>query len=76
MDKFLDGFNRETMIDSALKAVIAHFWFLIIYPFGDGNGRLMRALSDMLLSRSEDSPLRFYSLSNQILREKKVYYDI
>ena len=76
MDKFLDWFNRETKIDNVLKAAIAHFWFIIIHPFDDGNGRIARAISDMLLARSEDSPQRFYSLSNQILTEKKVYYEI
>ena len=76
MDKFLYWFNRETKIDNVLKAAIAHFWFIIIHPLDDGNGRIARAISDMLLARSEDSPQRFYSLSNQILIEKKVYYEI
>lgn len=76
MDKFLDWFNSETKIDGVLKAAIAHFWFIIIHPFDDGNGRIARAISDMLLARSEDSSQRFYSLSNQILTEKKAYYDL
>lgn len=76
MDDFLDWFNRETKIDGVLKAAIAHFWFIIIHPFDDGNGRIARAISDMLLARSEDSSQRFYSLSSQILTEKKVYYKI
>lgn len=76
MDTFLDWFNSETRIDGVLKAAIAHFWFIIIHPFDDGNGRIARAISDMLLARSEDSSQRFYSLSNQILTEKKVYYAI
>lgn len=76
MDLFLDWFNGESKLDVVLKAAIAHFWFIIIHPFDDGNGRIARALSDMLLARSEDSPQRFYSLSNQILFEKKVYYEI
>jgi Fic family protein len=76
MDKFLDWFNRETKIDGVLKAAIAHFWFIIIHPFDDGNGRIARAISDMLLARSENSSQRFYSLSNQILIEKKIYYEI
>jgi Fic family protein len=76
MDEFLTWFNRETKIDSVLKAAIAHFWFIIIHPFDDGNGRIARALSDILLARSEDSSQRFYSLSSQILIEKKVYYEI
>ncbi|MGD9930588.1 MAG: Fic family protein [Mangrovibacterium sp.] len=76
MDVFLDWFNGESKLDDVLKAAIAHFWFGIIHPFDDGNGRIARALSDMLLARSEDSSQRFYSLSNQILIEKKVYYKI
>ena len=76
MDTFLDWFNGEIKIDAVLKAAIAHFWFIIIHPFDDGNGRIARAISDMLLARSEDSSQRFYSLSNQILIEKKIYYEI
>jgi Fic family protein len=76
MDAFLDWFNKETDIDGVLKAAIAHFWFIIIHPFDDGNGRIARAISDMLLARSEESTQRFYSLSNQILTEKKKYYEI
>ena len=76
MDEFLHWFNQETEIDEVLKAAIAHFWFIIIHPFDDGNGRIARALSDMLLARSEESSQRFYSLSNQILSEKKKYYAV
>lgn len=76
MDDFLEWLNNETDIDGVIKAAIAHFWFIIIHPFDDGNGRIARAISDMLLARSEESPQRFYSLSNQILIEKKKYYEI
>jgi Fic family protein len=76
MNVFLDWFNTRTDIDGVLKSAIAHFWFIIIHPFDDGNGRIARAISDMLLARSEESPQRFYSLSNQILIEKKKYYEI
>ncbi len=76
MDGFLTWFNRETKIDAVLKAAIAHFWFIIIHPFDNGNGRIARALSDLLLACSENSAQRFYSLSSQILVEKKVYYQI
>jgi len=76
MDMFLDWFNKKTEIDGVLKAAIAHFWFIIIHPFDDGNGRIARTISDMLLARSEESTQRFYSLSNQILIEKKKYYEI
>jgi Fic family protein len=76
MNLFIDWFNRDEKIDVVLKSAIAHFWFIIIHPFDDGNGRIARAISDMLLARSEESNLRFYSLSNQILIDKKNYYKI
>jgi len=74
MDKFISWLNNETKLDLVVKSAIAHFWFIIIHPFDDGNGRIARALSDLLLARSENSPLRFYSLSNQLLEQKKHYY--
>lgn len=76
MDKFLDWFNNEKHLDPVLKAAIAHFWFIIIHPFDDGNGRIARAITDMLLARAEGSGERFYSMSNQILAERKIYYEV
>jgi len=76
MDRFLDWFNSETMLDAVIKAAIAHFWFIIIHPFDDGNGRIGRALTDMLLARAENSGERFYSMSGQILNERKRYYEV
>jgi len=76
MDLFLNWFNHDTKLDLVLKSAIAHFWFIIIHPFDDGNGRVARAISDLLLARSDDSSQRFYSLSSQILIERKVYYEI
>lgn len=76
MDKFLDWFNNENRLDPVLKAAIAHFWFIIIHPFDDGNGRIGRALTDMLLARAEGSGERFYSMSSQILAERKRYYEV
>lgn len=76
MDEFLDWFNKETDIDPVLKAAVAHLWFVAIHPFDDGNGRLTRTLTDMLLARADGFPLRFYSMSAEILREKKSYYEI
>jgi Fic family protein len=77
MDKFLFWLNDENNpVDNVLKAAIAHFWFVIIHPFDDGNGRIARAISDMLLARSENSAERFYSLSNQIHTGKKQYYEV
>lgn len=76
MDKFLDWFNNDNQLDPVLKAAIAHFWFIIIHPFDDGNGRIGRAITDMLLARAEGSGERFYSMSSQILAERKRYYEI
>ncbi len=76
MDLFLQWINEEPVIDRVLQAAVAHFWFIIIHPFDDGNGRIARTLTDMLLARSENSSQRFYSLSNQVLTEKKAYYEI
>jgi Fic family protein len=76
MDKFLDWFNNDNTLDPVLKAAIAHFWFIIIHPFDDGNGRIGRAITDMLLARAEGSGERFYSMSSQILTERKRYYEV
>ena len=75
MNKFLNWFNNENKLDPVLKAAIAHFWFIIIHPFDDGNGRIGRAITDMLLARAESSGDRFYSMSSQILIERKHYYE-
>jgi Fic family protein len=74
MDKFINWVNGKSQIDPVLKAAIAHLWFVTIHPFDDGNGRLARAIADMLLARSDGSSQRFYSMSNQILKERKKYY--
>lgn len=77
MKLFLDWFNDDTIqIDPVLKAAIAHFWFIIIHPFDDGNGRIARAISDRMLARSESSKERFYSLSKQIMAERNDYYAV
>ncbi len=76
MNLFLEWFNNGSEIDPVLKAAIAHFWFITIHPFDDGNGRIARAITDMQLARSDKSSQRFYSMSNQILAERKQYYEI
>jgi Fic family protein len=76
MDKFLRWFNTDFSLDAIIKAAVAHFWFIIIHPFDDGNGRMARTISDMLLARAVKSPQRFYSLSSQILVERKRYYAV
>lgn len=76
MGRFLGWFNREEDVSSIIRSAIAHLWFVSIHPFEDGNGRLARILSDMLLARAEKSELRFYNVSSQINKDKNHYYDI
>lgn len=76
MESFLNWFNSAQDIDPVIKAGLAHLWFVTIHPFDDGNGRIARAIGDMSLARSEKSAQRFYSLSAQIQRERKEYYDL
>lgn len=76
MGKLIKWFNSNNTIDPVLKSAIAHFWFIIIHPFDDGNGRIARAISDLMLARADGTGERFYSLSSQILIERKQYYAI
>ncbi len=76
MNKFLAWFNSMTAIDPVLKAAIAHFWFVTIHPFDDGNGRIARAIADLQLSRADGTKQRFYSMSAQIRKERNAYYNI
>ena len=76
MSQFLDWFNGPASIDPVLKAAQAHLWFVTIHPFDDGNGRIARAIADLALARSEQSPKRFYSMSAQIRLERNDYYEI
>jgi Fic family protein len=76
MKGFLDWLNAEREKDPVIKAALAHLWFVTIHPFEDGNGRIARAIADLALARSEHSPQRFYSMSAQIRKERKAYYDI
>lgn len=77
MTDFLTWINSDnTVTDPVLKAAVAHLWFVAIHPFDDGNGRLTRTITDMQLAKADGFPLRFYSMSAEILREKKAYYEI
>jgi Fic family protein len=76
MKEFLDWFNDEKNMDPVLKAAIAHLWFVTIHPFDDGNGRIGRTIADMQLARSDGSAQRFYSMSTEIRKQRKGYYDI
>ncbi|MGM9841709.1 MAG: Fic family protein [Candidatus Limisoma sp.] len=76
MERFIEWVNNADDIDAVLKAAIAHLWFVSIHPFDDGNGRIARALTDMLLARSEDCGKRFYSVSAEIKILQKEYYEV
>lgn len=73
---FLTWANDQTDMPALLKAGLAHLWFVTLHPFDDGNGRIARAVGDLFLARADGSPQRFYSLSAQIQRERKDYYDV
>ena len=74
--RFLDWLNDASHEPPLIKAGIGHLWFVTLHPFEDGNGRIARAIGDLMLARADHSPQRFYSLSAQIQRERKTYYDI
>ena len=77
MHDFFRWFNAENeQLDPVLKAFISHFRFVTIHPFDDGNGRIARAIMDMQLARSDDSKIRFYSMSNQLFKEYRHYNNI
>ncbi len=76
MQTFLSWINEKSQLDGIIRAGLAHIWFVTIHPFDDGNGRIARTLTDMLLARDENNPKRFYSLSSQIMAERNEYYEI
>ena len=74
--RFLKWANEQTDVPELVKAGLAHLWFVTLHPFDDGNGRIARAVGDLFLARADGSPQRYYSLSAQIQRERKDYYDV
>jgi len=76
MTRFLDWENADQGLDPVLKAGLAHFWFVAIHPFGDGNGRIARAITERNLTRAENGAQRFYSPSAQIMKERSDYYQV
>ncbi len=76
MQQFIKWFNSNVEYDLVIKSAVAHFWFVTIHPFDDGNGRISRAISDMLLAKSEATHQRFYSMSSQIQIRRNSYYEI
>ncbi len=75
MKAFFDRIAKPSG-NALADAALAHLHFLTVHPFDDGNGRLARTLTEMMLARAEQSPLRFYSFSERILQNKKRYYEI
>jgi len=76
MSLFLEWFNNDNLEEPVIKAGVAHLWYVTLHPFEDGNGRIARAITDMLLTRSDGIPQRFYSMSAQIRTQRKEYYEI
>jgi len=76
MARFVKWLGTPPSGDLVIASALAHFWFVTIHPFEDGNGRIARAIADMVLARCEHSPQRFYSMSAQIQRERNAYYDV
>lgn len=76
MKEFLAWVNAKVEVDEIIKAAIAHLWFVTIHPFSDGNGRIARAITDMLLARADSTNQRFYSMSKEIRNQRKQYYEV
>jgi Fic family protein len=76
MKAFLAWFNAKDKLDPVLKAGLAHLWFITVHPFDDGNGRIARTITDMALSRADNTSQRFYSMSTAIRNDRKGYYRV
>jgi Fic family protein len=73
--RFLEWFNQPKEVDPLLAAGLAHLWFISLHPFEDGNGRIARAIADMVLAHGENSSQRSYSMSAQIREKRDDYYN-
>ena len=76
MQRFLKWFNSDDTPKDYVKSAVAHFWFVSIHTFDDGNGRISRAIADMALSQADNSSMRYFSISRQINKEKRKYNNI
>ena len=73
---WFESSRSDTSLDPFLRAGIAHFWFVTLHPFDDGNGRLTRAITDLALAQGEQQAIRFYAMSASILDDRTGYYRI
>ncbi|QXG47141.1 Fic family protein [Pseudomonas viridiflava] len=79
LNDFLDWFaasRNDAHLDPLVRAGIAHFWFVTLHPFDDGNGRLTRALTDLALAQGEQQTVRLHAMSASILEDRSGYYHI
>ncbi len=74
MGQLLDWFNSEAQVDTLVKAALAHLWFETVHPFEDGNGRVGRALVDLLLARDSGEVSRLFRTSQRLLERRNDYY--
>lgn len=73
---WLSESREESSLDPLLCAGLAHFWFVTLHPFDDGNGRLARAVSDYVLAQGEQQSIRYYAMAASIMDKRKSYYEI
>jgi Fic family protein len=79
LDDFFYWFNScraDPTLDPLIRAGIAHFWFVTLHPFDDGNGRLTRAITDLAMAQGEHRGIRFYAMSASILAHRQDYYRV
>jgi len=79
LNKFIDWFNEsrnDPVLDPLVRAAICHLWFVTLHPLDDGNGRITRALTDLVLAQGEKQSIRLYAMSVGILKQRKSYYEI
>lgn len=77
LQRFIQWFNQPPdSLNMALRAGIAHLWFVTLHPFDDGNGRVTRALTDRALAQAERTSIRYYSHSAAIMSKRQQYYDM
>lgn len=74
MAGFVDWINKEKDLHPILKAAIAHYRFVVVHPFMDGNGRAARALATLILYQAGYDLQQFYSLEEYYAEDLPGYY--